>query len=69
MLFRSRPGVKFKDSELVGFPLRVNLGEKSLAKGEIELKPRGGTMRMVPIADAAAEVIAWVRSESARLQG
>ena len=64
-----RPGVKFKDSELVGFPLRVNLGEKSLAKGEIELKPRGGTLRMVPIADAAAEVIAWVRAESARLQG
>jgi prolyl-tRNA synthetase len=64
-----RPGVKFKDSELVGFPLRVNLGEKSLAKGEVELKPRGGTMRMVPIADAAAEVIAWVRAESARLQG
>ncbi len=64
-----RPGVKFKDSELVGFPLRVNLGEKSLAKGEIELKPRGGTMRMVPIADAATEVIAWVRAESARLQG
>ena len=62
-----RPGVKFKDSELVGFPLRVNLGEKSLAKGEIELKPRGGTMRMVPIADAAAEVIAWVRAESERL--
>ena len=57
-----RPGVKFKDSELVGFPLRVNLGEKSLAKGEIELKPRGGTLRMVPIADAAAEVIAWVRA-------
>jgi prolyl-tRNA synthetase len=64
-----RPGVKFKDSELVGFPLRVNLGEKSLAKGELELKPRGGTLRMVPIADAAAEVIAWVRAESARLQG
>jgi prolyl-tRNA synthetase len=64
-----RPGVKFKDSELVGFPLRVNLGEKSLAKGEVELKPRGGTMRMVPIADAAAEVIAWVRAESARLRG
>ena len=64
-----RPGVKFKDSELVGFPLRVNLGEKSLAKGEIELKPRGGTMRMVPIAAAAAEVIAWVRAEAARLQG
>jgi prolyl-tRNA synthetase len=27
-----RPGVKFKDSELVGFPIRVGIGEKSLAK-------------------------------------
>ena len=26
-----RPGVKFKDSELVGFPLRIGIGEKSLA--------------------------------------
>ena len=37
-----RPGVKFKDSELVGFPIRVGIGEKSLAKGEVEIKPRGG---------------------------
>ena len=34
-----RPGVKFKDSELVGFPLRIGLGEKSIAKGEVEFKP------------------------------
>jgi len=58
-----RPGVKFKDSELVGFPLRINLGEKSLAKGEVELKPRGGAVKMVSIADAAAEVIAWFQAE------
>ena len=62
-----RPGVKFKDSELVGFPLRVNLGEKSLAKGEVELKPRGGTVQMVKIEDAAARVIEWVRAEKAKL--
>ncbi|HRI13316.1 MAG TPA: proline--tRNA ligase, partial [Verrucomicrobiota bacterium] len=36
-----RPGVKFKDSELVGFPLRINVGEKSLAQGQVELKRRG----------------------------
>ncbi len=35
-----RPGVKFKDSELVGFPIRIGIGEKSLAKGEVEVKPR-----------------------------
>src|SRR5436190_2720829 len=39
-----RPGVKFKDSELVGFPLRIGIGEKSLAKGEVELKPRAGAL-------------------------
>ena len=40
-----RPGVKFKDSELVGFPIRVGIGEKSLAKGEVEIKPRGLWLR------------------------
>src|SRR5207302_4159973 len=30
-----RPGVKFKDSELIGFPIRIAIGEKSLAKGEV----------------------------------
>jgi len=62
-----RPGVKFKDSELVGFPLRVNLGEKSLAKGEVELKPRTGPMQLVPVAEAAQRVIEWVRTQSAAL--
>lgn len=42
-----RPGVKFKDADLVGFPLRIGVGEKSLAKGEVELKIRGG--ELVPI--------------------
>ncbi len=63
-----RPGVKFKDSELAGFPLRVNLGEKSLAKGEVELKPRGGTVQMVKADEAAARVIAWVQAERERLR-
>ena len=39
-----RPGVKFKDADLVGFPIRIGIGEKSLAKGEVELKLRGGTL-------------------------
>ena len=64
-----RPGVKFKDSELVGFPLRVNLGEKSLAKGEVELKPRTGAVKLVKVADAAAEVKAWFEAEKAKYQG
>jgi prolyl-tRNA synthetase len=51
-----RPGVKFKDSELIGFPIRLGIGEKSLAKGEVELKPRGGVLMPIKV-DAAVERI------------
>lgn len=35
-----RPGVKFKDADLLGFPLRVNIGARGLAAGELELIDR-----------------------------
>lgn len=57
-----RPGVKFKDADLVGFPIRVSIGEKSLAKGEIEIKPRSGPMQAVRIEEAAQRVIAMMRA-------
>ena len=47
-----RPGVKFKDSELVGFPIRIGIGEKSLAKGEVEIKPRAASLITVKIEEA-----------------
>jgi prolyl-tRNA synthetase len=34
------PGVKFKDADLIGIPLRVTLGEKNLKKGMVEIKKR-----------------------------
>jgi prolyl-tRNA synthetase len=34
------PGVKFKDADLIGIPLRVTLGEKNLKKGLVEVKKR-----------------------------
>jgi prolyl-tRNA synthetase len=34
------PGVKFKDGDLIGIPLRVTLGEKNLKKGWVEIKKR-----------------------------
>jgi prolyl-tRNA synthetase len=52
-----RPGVKFKDSELVGFPIRIGIGEKSLAKGEVELKPRGGALQAVKAEEVVAAVM------------
>jgi prolyl-tRNA synthetase len=55
-----RPGVKFKDADLVGFPIRISIGEKSLAKGEVEIKPRGGAIIPARIEDAVARVVQLV---------
>lgn len=35
-----RPGVKFKDADLYGFPLRIIIGKKTLDKGQIEVRTR-----------------------------
>jgi prolyl-tRNA synthetase len=59
-----RPGVKFKDSELVGFPLRIGIGEKSLAKGEVEVKPRGGALLLVKVDEAVEKVIELAKQTS-----
>jgi prolyl-tRNA synthetase len=55
-----RPGVKFKDSELVGFPIRIGIGEKSLARGEVELKPRAGTLIPTRADEAVEKVLALI---------
>ena len=60
-----RPGVKFKDAELVGFPIRVGIGEKSLAKGEVEIKPRGGSLQFVK-AGNAVEAVMKILGENSR---
>jgi prolyl-tRNA synthetase len=60
-----RPGVKFKDADLIGFPFRIALGEKSLAKGEVEIKPRGGKLEGVKI-EAAIERICQLMNEVAK---
>jgi prolyl-tRNA synthetase len=57
-----RPGVKFKDADLVGFPVRVSIGEKSLAKGEVEIKPRGGTVLAVKTDEAVASVMSRLKA-------
>ena len=45
-----RPGVKFKDADLIGYPLRVVVGPKTLAEGNIEVKARKtGEVAMLPV--------------------
>jgi len=51
-----RPGVKFKDAELIGIPWRITLGKK-LAQGIVEIVERKGkVMTEVPLAEAVAFV-------------
>ena len=45
-----RAGVKFKDSELMGIPMRVTVGKK-IGDGEVEFKLRDGEMEVIKISD------------------
>ena len=54
-----RPGVKFKDADLIGFPVRVVVGAKGLANGRVEVKRRDqdkSQMKIVAPAEAAAAI-------------
>jgi len=61
-----RPGIKFKDADLVGIPVRVTLGEKNVADGFGELRDRktGETVR-VELAKIAEEVMKMVARKKA----
>lgn len=65
-----RPGVKFKDADLIGLPLRVTVSERSLKQGGVELKRRDQAERViVPLADTLARVqfeLAALRAEVAQ---
>ncbi|HXS95225.1 MAG TPA: proline--tRNA ligase [Candidatus Limnocylindrales bacterium] len=53
-----RPGVKFKDADLIGIPYRITIGKK-LASGQVELVDRKTRQSTdVPVAEAAARVAA-----------
>jgi prolyl-tRNA synthetase len=53
-----RPGVKFKDADLIGVPLRVTVGDRGLDKGIVELKRRTQKeSRNVPSESAILEIV------------
>jgi len=62
-----RPGVKFKDADLIGFPLRLTIGGRGLKEGILELKWRAQKdIIKVPVAEAAARVAAAVKEAWAK---
>jgi len=58
----ARPGIKFKDSELAGFPLRIGIGERSLAKGNVEMKPRTGEMILCSPDEVLGQALEWIEA-------
>jgi prolyl-tRNA synthetase len=62
-----RPGVKFKDADLIGIPLRVTIGGKGLKEGIVELKGRTQKdVAKLPLAEAAARLAAAVTEAQAK---
>jgi prolyl-tRNA synthetase len=65
-----RAGVKFKDADLIGIPLRVVVGERGLKQGKLEIKWRWDAKAEMIDLDGAAERIAQLireeRKENAR---
>ncbi|MCA9278893.1 MAG: proline--tRNA ligase [Phycisphaerales bacterium] len=55
-----RPGVKFKDADLIGIPARITIGDKALEAGGVEFKLRSdeGKGDVVPHADVVSHVLA-----------
>jgi prolyl-tRNA synthetase len=59
-----RPGVKFKDADLIGLPYRIAVGKKGVAEGVVELKARrGAEVLKVKIDEVVALVSAKVVAE------
>ena len=62
-----RPGVKFKDGDLVGIPLRVVVGEKGLKNGQVEIKHRAtGEVEMAALYEVVERVRALVAAGGGR---
>ena len=64
-----RGGVKFKDADLIGIPVRVTVGRKSVADGNVEIKLRAESQsQKVPIGKAADKAIELVSSLKEQLK-
>ncbi len=61
-----RPGVKFNDMDLIGFPIRVTVGDKNLPN--VEIKNRNSSeAELVPLEDAGEKIVGMVKAAMAEL--
>jgi prolyl-tRNA synthetase len=57
-----RAGVKFKDADLIGIPLRVTIGPRRLAEGSVEVRLRqSGKVKVVPRQEAVDFVVNMIQ--------
>ncbi|MCK9392956.1 MAG: proline--tRNA ligase [Syntrophales bacterium] len=57
-----RAGVKFKDADLIGIPLRVTIGPKNLAAGKVEIKiRRSGEVNILSVEEAKSFILGAIR--------
>lgn len=64
-----RPGVKFYDADLMGFPYRVTVGTRLARSGEVEIRRRAdGQDVAVPAGEAASRVARWLKEDIEALQ-
>lgn len=57
-----RPGVKFKDADLIGIPLRVTVGAKGLERGIVELRRRrDGRSEDAPVEEARQKIESMIK--------
>ena len=63
-----RAGVKFKDADLIGIPVRITVGKKALATGNVELKLRTEPKpTLIPVGSAVAKTVELVNSLKQKL--
>jgi len=56
-----RPGIKFKDADLIGIPCRITVGKKFTNEGLIEIRNRAdGKTMTLPFDDAATNVVSMI---------
>jgi prolyl-tRNA synthetase len=62
-----RPGVKFKDADLIGIPFRITVGDRGLKDGVVELKPRTEkdpkASEAIPLSDISKVLIERIQKD------
>lgn len=61
-----RPGVKFNDADLIGYPIRITVGDKNLPNVEIKIRNEENPI-LIPLEEASEKVISIVKNELNKL--